>query len=66
MLVVLLTLRFCSDPGVIYSASQSKNELVYSLRGDTFFFFFFNATYFKNSYRFFRNPLLQRFYFFSV
>lgn len=39
MLVVLLTLRFCSDPGVIYSASQSKNELVYSLRGDTFFFF---------------------------
>lgn len=36
MLMVLLTLRFCSDPGVIYSASQSKNELVYSLRGDTF------------------------------
>lgn len=39
MLMVLLTLSFFSDPGVIYSASQSKNELVYSMREDTGFFF---------------------------
>lgn len=39
MLIVLLTLSFCQDRDVIYSALQSQNGLVSSITGDRGFFF---------------------------